>query len=330
MVLEATQVIAQRAVFAKDLDERQRLLRYQKSLNYYRGKHENPFLDPDVNFITANYCRLTVDKGVAFLFGKEPIFEQDPFETTPMEETIRQIWHANKKMTLLKNIGLNGGIFGDVFVALRVGDGSLGKIKNTAIPMIENIDPALVTVEWDPRNFQHETSFVIEWEAKNILEDGTEESVIFRQEIQEVSPGSWVIRDLRKRSQDADFVLERRVEWPWKWPPILHWQNLPEPNAYYGDSDLTEDIFAIQDAINFTLSNIGVILKNHAHPKTIGIGFLEDIMRTGPSKMSIIEDPDAKVFNLEMISDLGSSVQFFKDLVTTWHEIARIPEAATG
>ena len=80
-----------------------------------------------------------------------------------------------------------------------------------------------------------------------------------------------------------------------------------------------EDVLEQQDKRNFNASNINKIIRYHAHPKTYGI----DISPLPKSKDSTDSswDPDQMVIftggehpaiaNLEMQSDLASSIQFY-------------------
>lgn len=109
-------------------------------------------------------------------------------------------------------------------------------------------------------------------------------------------------------------VPETEVRWGYEWPPILDWKNLPNPHQYYGLSDL--EMADLNDAVNFIASNTGRIIKVHAHPKTIGVGVLgKDVQETSVDSFWTIPNADAKVYNLEMQSELRSSLEFFQLLL---------------
>jgi hypothetical protein len=90
-------------------------------------------------------------------------------------------------------------------------------------------------------------------------------------------------------------------------------------------SDLEEA--DINDAINFTASNIQRILKFHSHPKTIGTGFsAEQLQNTAVDEMWAIPDPAAKVFNLEMQSDLASAFNYLNLLKGAYAKVTGVPD----
>ena len=111
--------------------------------------------------------------------------------------------------------------------------------------------------------------------------------------------------------------------WPYPWPPVIDCQNLPAPNEYFGLSDLEN--LPLQDNVNFLASNILRIVRYHAHPQTYGTGFKTDELKVGPSDMVTLP-AGATLANLEMTSDLGSSLGYLNAMVGWFLRICRIPD----
>jgi hypothetical protein len=102
------------------------------------------------------------------------------------------------------------------------------------------------------------------------------------------------------------------VKWEYDWSPIVDWQNLPRPHGFYGLDDVKQAV-RLNEALNFAASNYSRILKHHAFPKTVGIGFDKgDVTETKVGGFYTVPKPRSEVdlFNLEMQSDLGSSKAF--------------------
>jgi hypothetical protein len=100
------------------------------------------------------------------------------------------------------------------------------------------------------------------------------------------------------------------TRWPYAWPPIVEWKNLPRPNQYYGKNDIGQN-GRLNDSLNFIAGNIQRILKNHANPKSIGTGFSAKDMDEAPvGALWVIPNENARVYNLEMQSDLASSLAY--------------------
>jgi len=132
----------------------------------------------------------------------------------------------------------------------------------------------------------------------------------------------WLIFNF-KQERTSHFTLMSQDAWPYPFPPIVDWKNLPDPKSYYGKADLLGKT-ALNDALNLTASNVQRILKNHAFPKTIVIGAkVDDIVATGVDGLWSIPKETAQVFNLEMQSDLSSSLNFVMVLWRAIYDLAR-------
>lgn len=91
----------------------------------------------------------------------------------------------------------------------------------------------------------------------------------------------------------------------------------------------------MNEAINRSASNINKIIRNHAHPKTYTIGLEGDqakrLLIDADGMLHIPGDPSqVKLDNLEMNSDLASSLNFYKTLREAMYEVSLTPEIASG
>ncbi len=313
--------------------EQKRMQRMNMAQQAYYGMLP-PSLTPKPNKpndnIQVNYGRLFVDKGVSFLFGKEVKFQLDETSETDEEKYLELQWKRNKKMLLLHNIGVNGGIYGHPFVQMQEVAPTKGQRKN--IRLI-NIDPMEVTVRWSPQDIEE-----VLW--YHILGDGIgkdNKPLELRQRIEKQDNDTWItIEEEREKPQASGKAQEtvwreiKRTEWPYPFAPIAHCQNLPAPNEFFGMADLEEDTVELIKAIQFVLSNLRKIIRYHGHPKTIGTGFTQQNIQIDTDNMLILPNPDAKIWNLEMIGNLQSSLEFFKTLKEALFTEARIPEIAIG
>lgn len=328
MVDETARTIRERVA----ADEQARQRRYRRAWEAYYGQHPQPLRvkknKPNDNII-VNYCRLIVDVGIAFLFGepdekglKELRFATDADDgATSVEEAwLQMVWRANRKMTTLQKIGLNGAVCGNTFV----------KVQRPPVPggppRIIVLDPAIVTPTWNPDDIDDVDGWQILYDA---TDPATGKPVQRRQTIERDGRG-WTITDAQ-RVPPAETWQELSVErWPWAWSPIHHCQNLPDPNVFWGLADLEKDVLDLNAAVNFVLSNINTIVRYHAHPKTWGRGFRSDQMKVGADESIILESADAELRNLEMLSDLSSSTAFWEALRKALRETSHVPEVALG
>lgn len=262
---------------------------------YYRREHHKPLkvrpgqIDDNV---LVNMCREVVDQSVSMLFGTAPTIELSLAETTDAELALRTVFERNGEAIFLQNLGTQGALAGHVFVKLSP-DADLGV-------RFVRLNPRNVTVFWAPDDYQRVTCYRIQYGDKEA------------QTRQDIVPlgATWLTRDLRKE-RDGNWMLLAETEWPWPWPPIVDWQNLPEPEGYYGEPDLINA--ALNDTLNFVASNNNRIIKFHGHPKTVGTGVrADDIKETAVDGFWAIPNPDAKVSNLEMKGDLAAAMGFLQ------------------
>lgn len=288
----------------------------------YHGQHPKPLRvrpgQPDDN-VLVNYARVVVDKGVSFLFGSDIRFELDEVADTEAEAWLEQCWQANRKMTTLQKLALNGAIAGHAFVKIV-------PVQGQPYPRLVVLDPALVTVTVAPDDHEAVLRYKVQYTAPD---PRTGRPVAFRQLI-ERDGQAWQITDQRSVADSTVWQTVSETTWPYPWAPIVDCQNLPCPNEFWGISDLEDDLLQLNAAINFVLSNIARIIRYHAHPKTWGRGFSANQLNIAVDETIVLPSPDASLQNLEMQSDLASSIQLYQRLREALHEVSRVPEVATG
>lgn len=289
---------------------------------YYHGQHPKPLKvkpgEPDDN-VTVNFARVIVDKGVSFLFGQGVRVELDETMETDAEEWLDGCWRQNRFQTFLQKLALNGAIAGHAFVKIVV-DPAL------EYPRLIVLDPATVSVTVDPNDLDRVVRYKIQYSA---VDPATGKPTVFRQVI-EPSNAVWKVVDQRSGMESPSWETVSETVWPYAWPPIVDCQNLPCPNEYWGISDLEDDLLRLNTSVNFLLSNLLRIIRFHAHPRTWGRGFTANQLTFGVDETIVFPSPEAELRNLEMQSDLASSIQLFRYLRESLHEIGRVPEVATG
>jgi len=316
----ATNPVAMNLYELAAADEIARANRIAQRWRVYHGQHPKPLKvrqgAPDDNVI-VNYARVVVDKGVSFLFGADIRFELDEVEDTEAEQWLQACWQANRKMTLLQKLALNGAIAGHAFVKILPG---------RPYPRLVVLDPATVSATWQPDDLEAVVAYRIQYPA---IDPATGKPIAVRQLI-ERDGGSWRITDQQATPDNRTWQTVQEAAWPYPWPPIADCQNLPCPNEYWGISDLEDDLLQLNASINFVLSNIARIIRFHAHPKTWGRGFSASQLNIAVDETIVLPSPDAELRNLEMQSDLASSIALYQRLREALHEVSRVPEVATG
>lgn len=275
----------------------------ERRLSYYEGKHKKWLIDPitkqpTAENVTINLARKIIDQTVTFLFGTSPEITAG---STAIDADIEALEDANQDDLFYTNLAKAGSIAGHCFVKL-IPDESRG------VRWVMQ-DAELVSVFWSPSDSKKPMAYKIEWQV------GKDD---YRQDIAWITDiNKWLVRDL-KREDKGDWKIVKDTIWEWEFPPIVDWQNIPDFTSYYGVSDLTA--LDLNDSVNFTASNINRILKYHAHPKTIAIGVsVDQIKETSVDGLWAVENDNAKINNLEMQSDLQSSMNYLQFLQASFY-----------
>lgn len=305
----------------------QRQNRYRRAWEAYYGKFR-PTLklgkDGIDDNVMVNYCRLSVDIKTAFLFGEpnnEIQFITDDLEsnTTEAEAHLQAVWKANRKLTTLQEIALNGQICGNAYVKIQISNFQ-------EYPRLIPLDPACVVPFWAHDDIRNIWKYVIEYDAEN----GVGGINQHRQTIWRDESGRWWIQDGQKERDKGVWMVKESVLWPYSFCPIFQCQNYVDPNVVWGMSDLEDDVLKLNRSINYILSNINRILRFNAHPKTWGRGFRSEQLKVAPNEMMVIEAPNGQLENLEMTSDLSSSINFYEAVRKSLRELTAVPEVALG
>lgn len=286
-----------------DLSEQERIARgaaITAAWAYYDGDMRKPLKvkagQPDDN-VLVNLVGKMIDQAVELLFGEMPTFQlDDSADQSPEEEALAEVWQANRGRLFLNNLATSGGLAGHCYVKLLpVADDPARPVRFVALK------PEQVTVFWAPDDMERVNVYMIYWRQGDVeyREDHIREG------------STWAIRNLRRERNEWQITAE--ALWPFAWAQIVDWQNLPDPRVYYGQPDLQNA--ALNDAFNFVASNTQRIIRYHAHPRTIGTGFnAAQLTDTAVDSFWTVPSPDAQVKNLEMQSDLASSMAFAQSM----------------
>lgn len=282
---------------------------------YRRGIQRMPLKSREDSII-VNFTGLIVDRAVSMLFGKPIIFDLPGEVDAPEQLYIDNVWDNNRKSHLLKSLALYGSESGTCFLKI-LPDGSVDREGNP-IPRLVALDPATVRMDTKHDDYSDVIRYVIAYAV-----DEDDDRVYHKQVIEKQDNATWLITDYQSKNGDRWAQAGESV-WEWEFAPIVHWQNLTEAGTPYGRPDITNDIIDLQDKLNFVVSNTAKIIKYHAHPKTWGksIGKLNEA-HWGVDDMILSDNDNAMIANLEMSSDLGSSLNFIKFMRQTLFDIAR-------
>lgn len=284
---------------------------YEKNLKQYNGDHRkylyNDPDDPVDDNVIVNVTKQAVDRVISFLFPALPIFQLNPDQETPDETWLNDSWKVNGGAYTLGIIGQNGAISGHNYVKV---------IADTPYPRMIPLNPMVPITFWKSDDFGTVLWHELRWSV------GRQEML---QDYVNNQDGTWTIYEYVKVKTRVTWNPVGETQWEYDVPPIIAWPHLPNAQGYYGIPEITPNTIALNNSINRTASDISKILRYHASPRTIVIGAtLGQIQPAGINGVWVIDDKDAKVENLEMRSDLTSSLNYLTFLNEAYLSVSRV------
>lgn len=296
----------------------ERVERYSLLWQYYRGEHKKHLKvrmtpagrGPDDN-VVINLSRRVVNKGVYFLFGKPLLWQLDETAQTQQEIMLERIWGSpEKRMAFLAELGMNGAVTGDFYLQI------VPPQPGEELPRVINLNPSAVIPHTAPTDIEKEWAFELHytkghesWRTMHALNDDGQ---------------SWSTWDEKWQAGRWERMTEPQL-WPFSWPMITHGKNLPNPNSYFGMSDL-EDA-DLNDAINLVASNLNRIIRIFAHPLVWSRLFGKDSVAVDTSQMMMSQNENASMGALELGRDLTSAQDYLRFLRTAFAEVTGVPES---
>lgn len=221
----------------------------------------------------------------------------------------------------LPDLLLTGWTSGHSFMKLHWED-----VEGVTIPAMSLIDPRIMTVYWQNGRSSKPKPvwYRMQW---------TDGRSAWRQDI---VPGAmvgnegatWVIIDYMQQA-GGRWEEQARDIWGFPFSPIVDVPHKRVPYQFYGKPGITKMLMNLNNSINFVNSNTGRIIKFHAHPRTIGVGVdAADVEATSIDGF-FTTPAGTNVFNLEMQSDLLSSMAFDENLRRELYSEMRVVDTAS-
>lgn len=273
--------------------------------------------------IMQNWLSLAINRSVSMMIGGGLEF-RTPEGSEQQKIYLDGVWDANRKDLFLHDHIADGAIFGTGFIKI-VPDAITSPYTDSIYPRLVILDPKLMKIEVEPLDMTQVKAYIMEYK---ITSDGKAHS--YKEVTRRATPDdyetpadettAWIVETWEYMNA---WRLIEKIEWPYSFPPILHNKNLPSVHTVYGSADI-DQVIGIQDKYNFVQSNNLKINRYHAHPKTWGAGFTKsDKTSWGADEMITVADPNGRISNLEMASDLSASRSIAQDLKQSIFDIAR-------
>lgn len=351
----------------KAAEVQERLEQYRRAWEAYKAELPDPLIvgrdEPNDN-VKVSPARALVNASVYFLFGKTPEFvispdavdhygtggslkEDNPdgyYNHNPdWLRALNRCWKANRKDSLLLNLGLSGGIHGTVF--LKIVPNATG-IRNE-FPRLVLLDPANVDVETDPNDCDRVLVYTIEY-----IVDGDEDGTPPKLLTQEIRANqdeygvtqNWSIQDFEHEMtwvSGSGYVplmggrtpVSAPVLWEYPWPPIEHCQNIEIPHEFWGLPDLDPAAVDVIEALQRAMSSLNKVVRVHGSPRMFAKNVMPDQVGDidiSPDNIITLPNMEADLGVLQTMSNLAPSIQFTDKIREDLYEMLQVPPIALG
>jgi hypothetical protein len=320
---------------------------------WYKGDHPDPLkplpdllndnikynlvgrgLDKENEFI-GYPMRLEVPDGVTETETANGVEQQ----VSPAQEAADLLYEQIKPK--LRDIILSGMVTGHTFLKLFPVDENVywdGEEDGAPRADFALLDPQIVTVYWEHGRGSRARAlwYRCQW---------TTGDTIYRQDIVPVAiiepqfnaqgrvlidhTRGWRVFEYEQAAHTSTWELKFSDEWPLAFPPIIEQRNKSRPHEYYGAPTLTPSLMGLNHAVNFIASNTARIIKFHAHPKTIGVGVEASLVNTTMIDGFFTVPEGSTVENLEMQSDLASSMNMLNEVKAQFFAELRVLDTSS-
>lgn len=317
-----------------DTGWKKRISRMSTYQDYYDGNHRKTLKtrenQADDN-ISINLMGLVVERSISLLIGNGIDFDFGDGKDEIKDE-IDSVFEANKSNILLHKLAQFASINGTGYAKLQP-EGLQHPENNEAyITRIIPLNPIYMTIETEPDDIDDVRAYIMRWNTNMNGKETARKEVTEKnwgegetgEEITVIKQNGWKISNYYANADtQGKWMLMDEILWDYDFPPIIHWQNLPNAADVYGTSDL-KDIINLNDRLNFIASNISKIIRYHGHPKTWGRGKgFGATASWGADEIVMLQGDSGMLQNLEMTSDLVSSQQFFSNIRQLIFDISR-------
>ena len=278
---------------------------------------------------------------VDFLFSK-PIrlasTAADPALRTLIQRVLDEVWEASGGAALLQDLALLGHVYGHVDLLVRpqaglaVAAGRLEPVQAARLLRIEAIEPTRGVPIIDPRDYRRIEGYLI----RTTIEGAAGGPIVctevlsgmrrhvYEEEAGEPGRGA-AARNAKARlvADEANTICPGEV-------PVVHIQNISQPFAYAGLSDV-EPLIPLQDELNTRLSDRAnrVTLQSFKMYLAKGIeGF--DQRPVGPGQLWTTDNTDASIEAFGGDAASPSEDRHIEQLRDAMDKASSLPPLATG
>ena len=299
-----------------------RLNRYSLNWAMYLGHHYAYKREAGEPQVVLNYYRTMVDYLNRFTFGKGIHFRSPKATEAIVPDRLERVWEQdNDKLSVLLEMGQQGGVSGDCFVKVayeEAWEDSAGRAHPGRVRILP-LNSSFCFPEFHPHDRSRLLRFKLKYRFWGTSLEGTRQVFTYTE----------ILTDDTIEEYVNDELIDQRPN-PLGTIPVVHIPNVPVSGSPWGLSD-AHDIIAINRQYNEISTDVADIINYHAAPVTVIVGAKASQLEKGPKKVWGGLPKDSQVFNLEGgASGVQGALQYLDVLKRSMHEIMGIPESALG
>ena len=301
-----------------------RLNRYATNWAMYLGHHWTYKRPEGESQLTFNYCKAFADYINSFTFGEGVRFLTPKATEAIVPGLLQRVWDIdNDKLTVLHEMGQQGGVSGDCFVKVAYEEpnvDTIGRIHPGRVRLLV-LNAAHCYPEWHPHDRERMIRFKLKYRFWGTLAEGTRQVFTYTEIITEAEIVEYV--------NDQEIPNSRRPN-PLGVVPVVHIANRKLSGSPWGISDI-HDITTLNREYNEKATDVSDIINYHAEPVTIVTGAKVAQLEMGANKVWGGLPHDAKVYNLEIANGgVQAGIAYLTLLKQSMHEMVGVPEGALG
>ena len=257
-----------------------------------------------------------------FTFGKGIHFRSPKATEAIVPDRLARVWEQdNDKLSVLLEMGQQGGVSGDCFVKVAYEEPWADSAGRTHVGRVRilPLNASFCFPEFHPHDRGRLLRFKLKYRFWGTSLEGTRQVFTYTEILTDDSIEEYI----------NDEMIDQRVN-PLGVIPVVHIPNIPVSGSPWGLSD-AHDIIALNRQYNEISTDIADIVNYHAAPVTVIVGAKASQLEKGPKKVWGGLPKDSQVFNLEGgASGIAGALQYLESLKRSMHEIMGIPETALG
>lgn len=283
--------------------------------------------------VMANVVGLNINRSVSHvLYGGVEFDLGEGMEA--QQEYLDNLWEVNQKLLTLTNGEIDASVYGTGYIKI-IPNGEVDPYTNEQYPRLVVLNPEYLRINTDTEDMGKIESYVVEYSVSDEFGQTTyrettrraketDSSIDDAGNVTPIPSDTWIIVYEKKSDQISNRweTWKPTLQWPYNFPPIIHWQNQPNISDVYGVSDM-RDVKKLQDKLNFSYSNTQKIVRLQANKQLWARGMSAEQITVGIDKIIKLVGPDSDVGVLDTSADIPGTLSYSLALRQTIADIMR-------